>query len=310
MALSLTKTQAVADLAEHLADFLPGKPHPFADPSISFPGVAARLGLAAYWSQGSKVPAVTRLLELTLDKRPRDFCTLVLEILRRGIGYRQRKNPITKTDVQLLDQLVVRCGFRIKDLSDPAFLNSLPELQPSNGSTQSPRAEGLSPNPAELGAFKLRLDELAEMAPVNRGFAFERFLGELFEAFGLAPRSSFRLVGEQIDGSFDLAGQTYLVEAKWQGAKINQADLLVFHGKIGGKAQWSRGLLISYSGFSTDGLEAFARGKQTNLVCMNRSDLYFVLAGHGSLRQVITRKARRAAEENASFVTAAELFPA
>ncbi|MDQ3605660.1 MAG: hypothetical protein M3418_05675, partial [Gemmatimonadota bacterium] len=192
MPLSLAKIQAVADLAEHIAEFLPGKPHPYADPSISFPGVAARLGLSGFWSQGSKVPAVTRLLELTLEQSPRHFCTLVLEVLRRGIVYRQRKNPITRTDVQVLDQLVVRCGFRIKDLSDPAFLKSLPDFPQASASSQARRTEGFTPRAAELAAFKTRLDELAEMAPVNRGFAFERFLGELFEAFGLAPRSSFR----------------------------------------------------------------------------------------------------------------------
>jgi hypothetical protein len=308
MPLSLSKTQAVADLAEHIADFLPGKPHPFADPAISFPGVAARLRLDKFWGQGSKVPAVTQLLALTLEREPGQFCTLVLEVLRRGIPYRQRKSPITKSEVKVLDQLVRRCGFGIKDLAEPAFLESLPERQSSSMPAQNRRPEGVAPRATDLAAFKARLDDLAEMAPVNRGFAFERFLGELFEAYGLAPRSSFRLVGEQIDGSFDLSGLTYLVEAKWQAGKVSQADLLVFHGKIGGKAQWSRGLLISYSGFSEDGLEAFARGKQTNLLCMNRSDLYFVLAGRGSLPEVIARKARRAAEENVAFVQADRLY--
>jgi hypothetical protein len=308
MPLSLAKTQAVADLAEHVADFLPGKPHPFADASVSFPGVAAHLGLSGYWGNGSKVPAVTQLLARTLEYEPKRFCTLVLEVLRRGIPYRQRKEPITKDDVLLLDQLVIRCGFRVKDLTDPSFLSSLPERLETDSSHGAQRHQAVSPRAPELGLFRSRLDELAETAPVNRGFAFERFLGELFEAYGLSPRSSFRLVGEQIDGSFDLAGLTYLVEAKWQGARVSQADLLVFHGKVGGKAQWSRGLMISFSGFSEEGLEAFARGKQTNLLCMNRDDLYFVLAGKASLPDLIARKARRAAEANAAFVPASRLF--
>lgn len=41
-----------------------------------------------------------------------------------------------------------------------------------------------------------------------------RTFKELFHAFALAPPSQFRLVGEQIDGSFDLSNTTYLVEAK------------------------------------------------------------------------------------------------
>jgi hypothetical protein len=47
------------------------------------------------------------------------------------------------------------------------------------------------------------------MPPQQRGFAFERILNDLFELFQLAPRRSFRLVGEQIDGSFQLGQDVY-----------------------------------------------------------------------------------------------------
>lgn len=54
MALSLKESQAVTELADKLYPFLPGKPHPYADQSLSFPGVAAKLRLAQYWPAGSK----------------------------------------------------------------------------------------------------------------------------------------------------------------------------------------------------------------------------------------------------------------
>src|SRR3546814_16318465 len=81
-----------------------------------------------------------------------------------------------------------------------------------------------------------------------------------------------RLVGEQIDGSFKLHGQTYLVEAKWHGPQIGFADLMTFSGKVGGKASWSRGLFVSNSGLTAEGLEAFSRGRQTNLICADGLD--------------------------------------
>ena len=56
-------------------------------------------------------------------------------------------------------------------------------------------------------------------------------------------------------------------EAKWQNAPTGAADLYVFEGKIHEKATWSRGLFVSNSGFSRDGLDAFGRGKR--LVCMD-----------------------------------------
>jgi hypothetical protein len=131
----------------------------------------------------------------------------------------------------------------------------------------------------------------------------------VFESFGLAPRGDFRLVGEQIDGSFKLNGQTYLVEARWHGPPIGFADLMTFAGKVAGKASWARGLLVSNSGFTADGLEAFSRGRQTNLICADGLDLYEVLSRQVSLIEVLEAKARRAAETNRAYVPGARSQP-
>ncbi|MDP4822802.1 MAG: restriction endonuclease, partial [Aestuariivirgaceae bacterium] len=111
----------------------------------------------------------------------------------------------------------------------------------------------------------------------------------------------------QIDGSFSLQGQTYLVEAKWHNPKIGLADLLTFSGKVGGKAAWSRGLFVSNSGFTSEGLAAFTSGRQTNLICADGLDLYEVLSRRASLVNVLEEKARRAAETNRAFVPFREL---
>ena len=173
------------------------------------------------------------------------------------------------------------------------FLDSLPRqnLAPTApaGATKSVSKDGLK-------SLRDKLTALNAMTPQKRGFAFEGFLNELFDLYGLAPRGSFRLVGEQIDGSFQLGQDVYLVEAKWQGDKTGEGDLLSFSGKVEGKAHWSRRLFISYTGFSEVGLEAFARGKRTSIICMDGLDLYGVLHGQLSLTEVIDRKMRRAAK--------------
>jgi hypothetical protein len=115
-------------------------------------------------------------------------------------------------------------------------------------------------------------------------------------------------VGEQIDGSFQFQGDTYLVEARWREAQANEADLLVFSGKVTGKAKWSRRLFISHSGFTADGLEAFGRSKATSIICMDGLDLCHVIDGKLDLRDVLERKSRRAAETNRAFVPVRELF--
>lgn len=114
--------------------------------------------------------------------------------------------------------------------------------------------------------------QVTSLAPHARGYAFEGFLKDLFHAFGLAAQGPFRLRGEQIDGSFLLGGDTYLLEAKWHGQAIGVAELHTFHGKIEQKAAWTRGLFVSNSGFTDDGLVAFGRGKR--VICMDGLDLY------------------------------------
>ena len=158
---------------------------------------------------------------------------------------------------------------------------------------------------AELYAGWVRLMALKAQ---ERGFAFEGFLSELFAVYGLAPRRSFRNMGEQIDGSFEMPPETFLLEAKWQDAPIGQGDLLTFSGKVEGKALWSRGLFVSYSGFTPDGLHAFARGRRTSIVCMDGLDLVQILSGGLNFIEVIQRKKRRAAETGNAFVPVRDLF--
>jgi len=125
------------------------------------------------------------------------------------------------------------------------------------------------PSADALAGLNARFLAIASTQPQARGFAFEGFLNGLFAAYKLDPHRSFRLAGEQIDGSFEPPPDTYLLEAKWQALPIGFQDLASFAAKVEGKSQWARGLFISYSGFSADGLQAFARGRATSIVCMD-----------------------------------------
>jgi hypothetical protein len=93
MPLTLAAAQTINQLADLLYPFLPGKPHPYADPRISFRGVARDLGLGRSWADGSKLPAVTQLLSRSYEADKGRFATLVLEVVRRGLVYREGKDP-------------------------------------------------------------------------------------------------------------------------------------------------------------------------------------------------------------------------
>lgn len=151
-----------------------------------------------------------------------------------------------------------------------------------------------------------RLLEVTALPPQKRGYEFENFLKNLFDAYGLAARASFRLTGEQIDGSFVMHNETYLLEAKWQNSPTGIADLHTFEGKLGEKASWSRGLFISSSGFSIEGLQAFGKGKR--IVCMDGFDLSEMLRRRLPFVEVLEAKVRRAAETGFPFVSVRDLI--
>lgn len=178
------------------------------------------------------------------------------------------------------------------------------------GRSENISFSGQAPTPAfdraKLAQLKAELIGLTDLAPQARGYAFEKFLKQLFDVYGLAAQDPFRLRGEQIDGSFQFANEIYLIEAKWQSQPIGVAELHTFHGKIEQKAAWTRGLFVSNSGFTDDGLVAFGRGKR--VICMDGFDLYETLHREIPLNHVLERKVRKAAETGSPFVRVRDLF--
>lgn len=146
------------------------------------------------------------------------------------------------------------------------------------------------------------LDELKAISdysdtPQLRGFAFEKYLNNLFEVYGLQPRGSFRVIGEQIDGSFLLHNEVYLLEAKWTNKKIDKGDLVIFNEKVSSKSGFTRGLFISFSGFSDEALATFANGRTINIVLMTVQELVISLSRNLDFTNVLSAKVRALAEE-------------
>jgi hypothetical protein len=154
----------------------------------------------------------------------------------------------------------------------------------------------------ELGKELLRLSSLE---PQRRGYDFEKYLKKMFDVFGLEARSAFRLVGEQIDGSFILGDQPYLLEAKWHNELTGASDLHAFQGKVDQRVDWARGLFVSYTGFSEQGLIAFRPKK---VICLDGRDLAEAFARELPLPEVLRRKARRAVEHGVALARVGDLF--
>lgn len=119
----------------------------------------------------------------------------------------------------------------------------------------------------------------------------------MFDIYGLEPRGSFKIVGEQIDGSFVLYNEVYLLEAKWTNKKIDKGHLVIFNEKVSSKSGFTRGLFISFSGFSDEALATFANGRTVNIVLMTVQELAIALSRKIDLTSVLSAKVRALAEE-------------
>lgn len=315
MGISLAETQAVSELARHLYDYLPGSSA--WKGTYTFAHAASESGVGELWPGGSKLPALTKLLERTLEAKRGSFCSLLERIVRAGISYRSKKEkPLTRADIEALNEFVRKVGFKIPTLWDPRFLDSLPKAPPPASETPATASHTVPESDAARRKYDDKLTQfrtafLALLGQGDRnaaGLSLERLLNEVFELHDLEPNEPFRVEGEQIDGSFLLDSEVYLLEAKWTGAPIPEADLLVFRGKVEGKSSFTRGLFISINGFSSPAVEAIRVGKQPTFVMMDGADFYRVLEGFVRLDEVLRKKVRRLAEKGHAFVSVSELI--
>jgi len=256
MTLSLLQSQILNQLAGLLYNFLPGS----GNNNFSFPIAAAEARVTEFWIPGSKRPAILRLLEDTFSQRRHRFCPLIQVIVRLSMGWRSGKEaPLSVAEIDQLTALLLQLEFKIPELHEARFREAL-----SGAPTQVTQGNAII-DFQKIEALSRDLIAIAQLDPAPRGYAFEKFLTDAFALFSLAPRGSFRLVGEQIDGSFHLNTETYLLEARWQGPKVGNRELQAFAGVVRTKSNWSRGLLSAIPVFLTMALRHLPTVRQPRL---------------------------------------------
>jgi hypothetical protein len=317
MALSLKESRAVSEMAELLYDFLPGSGSPKWKGHVSFKTVAEKVGVGEFWQPGSKTPMISALLEKTLEFRRGRFEPLILEIVRAGLTYRQKcGNPVTPEEIDKLNGIILEVGFKFPDLWDPDFKASLrvdASIRAKEHIEQALNQERLraterTQRSRELEELKRQFFNLHEDDNRQRaGLKLEKVLNRLFDLHGLSPREAFRVVGEQIDGSFELDHEIYLLEAKWNQDPCPESDLLIFKGKIEGKSKYTRGVFASVNGISKEAAIAITQGKQPCFFIIDGYDITMLLEDNIELATFLRKRQRLLAEEGRVIVPFCEL---
>lgn len=208
-----------------------------------------------------------------------------------------------------------------QDLSDQqlatllkAFLDYIEEFGHSNDANRMKKAwkiverlsgermrddNGDEGNGFNFKYFLKRLIDLSssETSKQNKGYEFEKYLRDLFDAAGLKPRESYRIKGEQIDGSIEFNGNVYLVEAKWTGGPVNRSDLVVFADKVSRKSKFTRGIFVSHSGYVENAVETYAIGKTPEIILIYMKEMTWALENGIDIEDVLSKKVRKLIEE-------------
>jgi hypothetical protein len=290
--LTLVQSQAIDELVLLLVDWLPGS-SPWG--TYTFADAAADNRVPDFWPGGSKKRALTELLQRTYEARRDRFCPLVLTIVQRGLSYRRQKGqPIQRPDVEQLNAIVARLSFKIPDLWDRSFLDSLPAPEQEHSSEPDLviRDRSLDPGSAMPALYDRFIALHSEPDRAAAGRAFEPLLDELFTAWDLAPSRSYRVTGEEIDNSFLFDGATYLLEAKWVAGKTEAAALYAFRQKVASKSAYTRGLFLAVDGFTPGSVDALGAGQEHRILLLDGVHLIRVLTGAVALPDLLHLAAR------------------
>jgi len=164
----MSESVAANSIAKHLYDFLPASGNSI----TSFPLAAAQAGVAEAWpaTKPSKLPGVTTMLTWTLEKRRDRFTALMLAIVTQSITYRSNKpNPLLRSEVERLNQLLLLVKCKIPELHDKVFLQALAESTAPTPNQVSPASAKASE--PKFAALIQKLLSLSTIAPQPRGYA-------------------------------------------------------------------------------------------------------------------------------------------
>ena len=125
----------------------------------------------------------------------------------------------------------------------------------------------------------------------KKGYAFEKYITLLFDAFSLNPMVSYKTRFNQIDGSFSIDNQTFLIEAKYTNNPINKNPLVLFEDKIKRKSSHARGLFLTHAPLSKNAVKYFENSGSTFIV-MYTDEIDYILRKKMNLPDLIRKKIR------------------
>lgn len=190
------------------------------------------------------------LLEIIRDHFHKGFTDDLFKLIDSESFYSLCLNKIKRADIQDGSENLVKI---IKKLKIPEDAGGLTKKD-----LKKTKLEELKKEYAEMEKGGNTAKEKRE-----RGYQFEKWLTKLFDLFDLDPRASYKTDLDQIDGSFELDGKEYLLEAKWTKDESNTDVVDKMFARLNRCLIGTVGLIISQSGFTKNAQEVAGKNKKT-----------------------------------------------
>ena len=253
------------------------------------------------WTENTKLESVSQIID-RMAKRQDLYQTDLLKLIQETGNFNDFSHLKMWDDAETKIKKAKTAVEKLRN-NTKGYFDTIEELK----KTEQVRATNQAKIKESI-TYQQRLDELKssffEIAindnHQNRGHQLEKFLNELFTFFDLDPKSSFKITGEQIDGSFTFDNTDYLLEAKWQKKQIDAQELYGFGGKIQGKLKNTLGLYVSLEGYSAESTKTENPSVKA-IILMDGSDLMQILEGRIKLTDMLYIKRRHAAQTGEIF---------
>lgn len=248
------------------------------------------------WSENTKLESVSQIID-RMTKRQDMYQTDLLKLIQEAGNFNDFSHLKIWDDAEIKIKKARTAVDKLRN-NTKGYFDTIEELKKAEQARSTNQAKI-----KESITYQQRLDELKAIffeIAINdnhqkRGHQLEKFLNELFTFFDLDPKSSFKITGEQIDGSFTFDNTDYLLEAKWQKKQINAQELYGFGGKIQGKLKNTLGLYVSLEGYSAESTKTENPSVKA-IILMDGSDLMQILEGRIKLTDMLYIKRRHAAQ--------------
>ena len=299
MALTPIEQDNVYELAEHLYPYLPGSPA--WGTTYTFFSAAQSTHLEQYWTRGPKGASLEHFLSATLDKQRGRLGLFIETVVKNSLHFRARAgNPLSRNELDELNDILSRFGIEVKGLTNPAFRHSLPDLTLDEAAREQRRVSALE----RLKADYLKLEKASD--PDDRNEAFERILARLVKLGGL--RVVRRMVAEAgaVRGRFRLDFHTILMLARC-GDPVSLEEFESFRSELR-KSAHTLGLVLSVNGFDAGAVEAASSDPGPSYFMMDGAHLFRILNGDLDFDVLLRRLVELLAVRGQPYVPVAELL--